>query len=47
MLSNFLRVIFSSGILDGREDMESGGPLCLENMTYYYRLLVTAIMVSI
>ena len=46
MLSNFLRVIFSSGILDGKEDMESGGALCENYMSYKYRLLVSGIMVN-
>jgi len=45
-LSNLLKVIFSSGILDGKEsDMENGGPLCENYMSYGYRILVSFIMV--
>lgn len=47
MLSNFLRVVFTSGIIDGKEEIESGGPQCENYMSYQYRLLVSTIMVSI
>ncbi len=46
ILSNYLRIIFSSGILDVKEEMmENGGPQCESYMSYNYRLMVSAIMV--
>lgn len=45
MISNFLRTILSSGILDGNVDMEKGGPECDEYMSHEYRSLISFIMV--
>jgi len=47
MLSNLLRNAFISGIIDGKEEMELGGPKCENYMSYNYRLFVHAIIVII